>query len=193
MNATQFEVLLYQLRACSEAIKWAQGKDPQTFWDTCPRADWLLWLVGRMVDKEGWPTRKEVVLVACDCAEEALSAIPAGENRPKDAIETARRCARGEATIDEVRSAAAYAEDYAAEASDAAAAAYADDYAADAAADASAYASAAVYHAAYAACSAADYSAAVCAAFSASAGVPQNRLLEIVRKRIPIPFKEESK
>ena len=140
MNAKQFAALLVELNACSEAQEWAGGKSLAVVWKTCKRGDWLLWLCGKMADKPNWPTRKEVVLAACDCAKLALKYVPKGEERPRKCLETVRAWAAGNATIDEVRTAkrdAAYA---AADATDAAyAAAYA---AADAAADAASAAAA---------------------------------------------------
>lgn len=50
-----------------------------------------------------------VVLVACDCAETALRYVPAGADGPRIAIETARAWSRGEATMEDVRVAAAAA------------------------------------------------------------------------------------
>jgi hypothetical protein len=115
------------LGACSEAIAWLEAQDGSLYdaWRRCERGDWLLWLAARVgVD------RRLVVLAACDCAEPALVHVPAGEDRPRVAIETARRWAAGEATLEEVRSAAAYAARAAraaraADAADAADAAYA--------------------------------------------------------------------
>lgn len=138
MNATKFAELLQGLNACSEARKWASGKSLAVVWKTCKRGDWLLWLCGKMADKEGWPTHKEVVLATCDCAELSLKYVPAGEERPRKCIEVVRAWAAGNATLDEVKSArhaadaaAAYAYAYAA--ADAAAAYAVDDAAADAA------------------------------------------------------------
>jgi len=124
MNSKQFAALLVELNACSEAQKWAKGKSLAVVWKTCKRGDWLLWLCGKMADKPNWPTRKEVVLAACDCAELALKHVPEGEDRPRKCIEVVRAWAAGTATLDEVRTArrAAYAAVYA----DAASAAYAD-------------------------------------------------------------------
>ena len=138
MNAKQFSALLVELKACSEAREWASGKSLAAVWKTCKRGDWLLWLCGKMADKPNWPTRKEVVLAACDCAELSLKHVPPGEERPRKCLETVRAWAAGNATIHEVRTAraAAYAATYAAtDAADAAAAsaAYAAAYAADAA------------------------------------------------------------
>jgi len=147
MNAKKFAALLVEINACSKAQEWASGKSLAVVWKTCKRGDWLLWLCGKMADKPNWPTRKEVVLAACDCAELSLKHVPAGEERPRKCIETTRAWASGNATLDEVRTARhsaaaaaadAYAATYAAGA--AARAAYADAayaaYAADAAADA---------------------------------------------------------
>ena len=127
MDAKQFEDLLHELGACSSAVEWAHGKTLHVVWNTCNRGDWLLWLVGKMADKNGWPTRKQLVLAACACAEQALKYVPKGEDRPKKAIQTARAWARGKATIKEVRNAAyaAYAAAYAA--ANAAYASYAAD------------------------------------------------------------------
>jgi hypothetical protein len=156
--------LLRRLNACSEAREWYEGQDSQQAWLDCARGDWLLWIAARLdVD------RTLIVLAACDCAELALRHVPAGEDRPRAAIDTARSWARGEATIEAVHAAAdaaAYASAYAAyaaadaahAAADAAYAAYAATYAARAAraAYAAAYAASAAYAAADAARAAAD-------------------------------------
>ena len=109
MNAAEFSALLADLNACSEAREWAKGKNLRVVWQTCDQADWLLWLVGRMEGIEGWPDRKAIVAVACDCAELALSFVTRGEDRPRLAIETTRKWLRDEATIEQVRTAAAAA------------------------------------------------------------------------------------
>jgi len=138
--------LLRELGACGDAVQWVGNRDLPTAWRECQRADWMLWLCSRMEGREGWPVRQQLVLAACACAETALCYVPAGEGRPKMAIATARRWARGDATVslDDVRK-AAYADDAAA-----AAAAYAAYAAAYAAAAADAAAAAAAAYAAYA-------------------------------------------
>ena len=127
----QHIVTLKRLRACGNAVEYAAKHDTlEAAWNNCERGDWLLWLAAKAgVD------RKLVVSAACDCAE--TSSYLWTDDRPRLAIETARRWVLGEATIEEVRSAAA------------AAAAAAD--AAYAAAAAAAYAAYAAYAAAYAA------------------------------------------
>jgi hypothetical protein len=170
MKSQEFMQLLDSLYACSEAKEWAQGKSFHVFWTTCKRGDWLLWLCGTMAGKKGWPTRKQIVLAACGCAETAPKYVKADEDRPRIAIKTARQWARGKATLQQVRDAAA--------ASDAAYASYVGNavyYAAYAAYyPAAAYASYvgnAVYSAAFAA-AAAVYSAAFAAAAAAAAYYP---------------------
>ena len=141
--------------ACREARSWLNTQtDPHVAWETCERPDWMIWFARRRSVE-----RKVLVRIACDCARTALRFVPEGEDRPRLAIEAAERWTRGEATIDEVRVAAAYAAAYAADtvAFTADAAAYAANAAADAAADAAdaayaaADAAADVAYAAYAA------------------------------------------
>ena len=145
---THWSRRLKALGACKDAVDWAkkQPSFPEA-WASCERGDWMLWLAGTMCDKPDWPTRQELVLVACDCAELSLKYVKKGEDRPRVAIETARKWAKGEATIQEVREArratdaayaAAGAATAAAYAADAVAYATAAAYAADAAADAAA-------------------------------------------------------
>jgi len=193
-SAQRFDELLHDLRACSEARDWARNKDLHEVWVTCERVDWLLWLAGRMAGAPGWPTRNQIILAACACAETALKFVPEGELRPRLAIEAARAFVRGDANIEDVRvarrAAAAYAAAAYAAAADAAYAAAdaADAYAAADAADA----------AAAAAADAADAAAAVAAAAYAAAAdrgkkeetppaQPRAEMLAIVRRELPEP------
>ena len=137
---------LRAMHACSAAVEWAAAQPSyEQAWDACERPDWLFWLLGRTGCDRGL-----LVRAACACARTVLRYVPAGEDRPRLAIEAAEGWVRGEVTVDEVRvardaaayAAYAYADAYAAyAAADAAAAAYAAD-AADAA-HAAAYAAAA--------------------------------------------------
>lgn len=163
-----------RLYACSEATSWVRSQSGSAYdlWRRCDRGDWLLWLASRAgVD------RRLVVLSACDCVEPVLAYVPCDDDRPRVAIETARRWARGEATIDDVCAAYDAARAAAADAADAAdAAAYdaARAVAADAAADAAAYAAAAT--------------AAAAATYAAYAPTYARSLAEsarLVRRRIP--------
>lgn len=96
-----FTEQLQKLCACSEAVEWVNGRGLRKCWQVADRADWMLWLAGKCVD------RKTLVLAACDCAETALKYVPKDEDRPAKAIETTRAWCDGRATIKEVRSAAA--------------------------------------------------------------------------------------
>lgn len=77
------------LDPCFEAIRWLEIQpDPETAWSVCHRADWMLWLTERLgID------RPALVRAACDCARTALKYVPAGEDRPRLAIEAAERWA----------------------------------------------------------------------------------------------------
>jgi len=209
-----------ELGSCGEALDWLRTErhpDLATAWAACHRGDWMLWLAGRVAGPPGDARRVPLVLAACDCAELALVHVPAGEDRPQIAVATARRWARGEATLDEVRTAAdaadAYAAAYAAvdaayyaayaaayAAADAAAdAAYAAAYAADAYAYAAAYAADAAYAAYAAAYAAADaaadaayaaYAATYAAAYAYAAAARADtlaRCADLVRAHYPTP------
>ena len=186
MNAQEFAQLLRKLGACEAARAWAKGKSLAEVWEQCERGDWLLWLCARMLGKEGWPTHPQIILAACDCAETALKYVKLGEERPRIAIETARRFAAGSATINEVRTAAYAAYAAYADAAYAAYAAYAAAaYAADAAYAAYAYAADAAYAAAAYAADAA-YAAAY-AADAAARKKSQTQCADLVRARLTIP------
>jgi hypothetical protein len=175
MDAKKSKLFLQTLGACTEAVEWADGKNLAEAWGSCGRADWMLWLSGRMAGRKGWPTRKQIVLVACDCADTTLHLFekkcPA-DKRPRIAIEKARAWAEGLASIADVRSASFAAAAFAAS-SAASSAAFAAFAAASSASSASA--SAAAFAAAAFAASAASFAAsaasfaAAAAAFAASA------------------------
>ena len=176
MTAKQLESLLEELGACSGAREWQRGKSLAVAWNTCERGDHLLWFAMRMAGRKGWPTRKQVILAACDCAELALAVAPKNEKAPANAISTVRRWARGKATLREVRAAA----DACANAATYAAATYA-------AANTAYYAYAT--YAAYCAANAAAY-AANAAAYAAASGNHLGVLkhcADLVRKRLKIP------
>lgn len=141
---------------CLEARAWLETQpDARTAWETCRRGDWILYQLGhaRGID------RKRLVSVACECARLALRYVPAGEQRPLIAIETAEAWCRGEATMEQLKQAREAANCVgtavgALAATAAVDAAYADAAYADAAAAAD-YAAASAAAAAYASASAA--------------------------------------
>ena len=164
---------LVELNACSEAVDWCRTQpDLATAWAACERADWMLWLAGRLSGPAGDPRRITLALACADCAE----TVP---QSPGDAecLRVVRAWASGTVDIDEVRTASASASSaaYAAAADDAAAAAA---NAADAADDAAA---AAAYAAAYAAAAYADD------AWPAAKTAHLKSMCEIVRRHYPEP------
>jgi hypothetical protein len=144
INTTDAIALLRRIDACDgpgEAMPWVEAHahlSPEQLWHACPRGDWLLWFVAQ-IDLD----RRYVVAAACACAQGTLHLVPAGEDRPRIAVDTAIRWTQGQATLEEVRSAARAAAAYASytAAYAAARAAYASTSAAAYASDAAAYAS----------------------------------------------------
>jgi hypothetical protein len=130
-----------------------QDCNAKELWNCCERGDWLLWIATKLeVD------RKHVVKAACECAKSVLHLVPEGEERPRKAIEIALEWTEGNASLEDVRSAAAAAYAAATHANAHANASYAASYAAYAARYSAAYAVvyAAAAHAAYASAYAAD-------------------------------------
>ena len=98
MDNAKLKTWLKSLGARCEALEWVGNRALVTAWTECPRGEWLLWLAAKAgID------RKQLVMAACATAREALQFVPAGENRPRIAIETAEAWCRGEATIEQVR------------------------------------------------------------------------------------------
>jgi hypothetical protein len=182
MKNEELRQFLASRDACQPAMDWLGDRNSDQMWADCERPDWMLWWAGHVVP------RQELVLAACDCAETALRYVPQGEHRPRLAIETARRWAGGQATVEEVRSAAyaAYAA-YAARAACAAARAADAAYAADAACAAARAARAA--DAADAACAAAAAACAARAAYAAYAACAADaayaEMCRLIRTRWP--------
>ena len=160
-----FAEKLRRMGACGEAIAWVGERTLEQAWAECKNPHWMLWLASRAtVDA------RETVLCGCEIARTVLHLVPGGEARPRVAIETAEAWCRGEATAEQVYSAAraaAYA-----------AAARADADAAYAAARAAAYAA---YAAARAAAVVAD---AAHAAYADAKAASLVRSAEMVRARI---------
>jgi hypothetical protein len=132
---------LIRLGACKEAVAWArQHRSLAAAWEVCKRGDWMLWLAGRCSGEPLSDGRRKLVLATCECARLPLPHVPAGEDRPRLAIEAAEAWARGTGSVEAMRyasSAAAYAA--AAAAANAAAAAAAANANAAAAAAAACY------------------------------------------------------
>ena len=169
IDNTKLVEILESRHACDPALEWLEQRNSDEMWEHCERPDWLLWWAARHVP------RKELVLVACQCARLALPYVDAGEIRPIKAIETAEAWTRGEVELEEVKG-AANAAYYAANAAYYAARAAADD--AHAAALAAANAAARTADAAYAA-PAADPAAYV------TRTAAQSRMCEIIRQQWP--------
>lgn len=147
--------------------------------------DDALWCLRALDDRYQGPIR----LLACDFAEQALKYGHEGEDRPRQAIETARKYARGEATAEELAAARAAAW----EAARAAAAAAWVIGAADAARAADAAAAADAARAAADAARAARAADAARAAVRAAADAAWEEQARIFREWLECMDKEPSK
>ena len=164
-----FANYLVRIGACAEAVEWVGARTRAQALRDCERADWMLWLLFTEAGQPGRPTIQTAYLCTCDCAETALRYVPAGEDRPRLAIEARRRWCAGEATDAEVDAAGAAASDAAEAAARAAAVAAAKSADWDAASDA-----------AWAAARAATTAAAGNAAWSAA----HKRMANLIRARL---------
>jgi hypothetical protein len=99
----ELSTILIRTGACLDARIWAKTQpDLGTAWRECKRSDWMLWLIARTTLNQDDPRLR---LMACDFAEAALIYVPVGEDRPRQAIEVARRFAAGDATREELSAA----------------------------------------------------------------------------------------
>jgi hypothetical protein len=181
MRNTELIKQLTDFKACEDAIQWVRDNKYtlKEAWAKSKRADWLLWYMCRTE----MATQKERIHIICDCAATALKYVPKGEDRPRLAIEAARKYADN--PTEENRNATYAAANAATDAAYAAdAATYAAAYAADAATYAAAYAAA---HAATDAAYAAD--AAHAAAYAAAyAAYPKAhiKMCRMIRRKINV-------
>ena len=116
----KFQDYLKSIGACQDAVDWVGDRDPQTAWAECHRPDWMLWLD----EKLNLLTDKQRRHFACDCAEAVLPIFEnqcPNDDRPRKAIEVARRFANGKATDEERAAAWAAARDASRDAAGAAA------------------------------------------------------------------------
>ena len=112
---------IVNINACEGAVGWCRTQpDPAAAWQACERADWMLWLAGRLSGQVGDPRRVTLALACADCTD-TVPQSPIGA----ECLRVLRAWASGEATIQCVRTAAAAASSAAYAAAAASAAAYA--------------------------------------------------------------------
>jgi len=89
---TELQGHLKSLGACPEARLMAGERAPQQAWDECDNPAWLYWWACRTNRN----TESMIILSSCDVARMVLHLVPAGEDRPRLAIEAAERWAKNQ-------------------------------------------------------------------------------------------------
>ena len=101
----KFTEALNNMEACADAVEWVGKRGLKRAWRECDRPDRMLWLLGEMAGRKGWPTKDEIVLLACSFAEDCADNAGKWEPVCRETIAVVRRFVAGEATRDELSAA----------------------------------------------------------------------------------------
>lgn len=105
MDTAGFVEKLKLLGACDEALEWvATQPDAETAWETCPRYEWMTWLL-RALCFRGCVKSHTMALVAVHCASKAASGIQEHEGCVHETLETVRKWVLNGVGLCEVREA----------------------------------------------------------------------------------------
>jgi hypothetical protein len=78
------------------------GRSLVEIWEQCPRADWLIWLCGKMAGNDGWPTRLLIALAVCAVANAVQMDTPTSEESPRELMEISKKWEMGQATVQQL-------------------------------------------------------------------------------------------
>lgn len=94
--------LLKKLLACCEARDWLHNSrfEPESAWNQCPEADWLLWLARKLKIE-----KKQIVFALYECVRAISHLIPEDEERPQELLKPVERWLAGEEVSEEEREA----------------------------------------------------------------------------------------
>ena len=98
---TRLENKLITLSACHEAMFWAETQKCsfKESWNKCERADWMLWLLGRL-----YADGNKIVLASCKIARRAIRKhVPKENYVPLKVIEVTEDYINGNSTYDDVK------------------------------------------------------------------------------------------
>ena len=101
-----FIAQLIKLHPCPQSIAWIGLRTLREAWEECDRADWMAWLIGKLLPRE------VAIPAFCACARILLHRVPVGEDRPRVALDLAEAFARGEVAVLQVREAVIAAFEY---------------------------------------------------------------------------------
>ncbi len=101
--------VLKSLGACKGSVEWAQryGTDRLRAWQECPRADWLLWLLGRLNQGGPWSDLRKPLVACCLDVAATVQHLWPQQHRASmaDAVAVLRRWTNGQATTAEAQQA----------------------------------------------------------------------------------------
>jgi len=94
-KATKAEVIHFMdcLSVCNQSMLWLTDHEYSTSkeaWDDCDRADWMMWLLKTMAKHKMWPSRKDVLLLSCDCVEFGYQYLPRKEKTVQKIVNNIR-------------------------------------------------------------------------------------------------------
>jgi hypothetical protein len=61
MDAVTFQTFLKSHNACAPGYNFAAGKSLLTFWESCERPDWMLWVLHHLRNTAGYPNVSQIV------------------------------------------------------------------------------------------------------------------------------------
>jgi hypothetical protein len=103
---------LKEMDACAQALAYLEKQSSyQEAWENCTRGDWMLWLLGKVLDEGNEVEFRRLTLAKARCSKLVIDLIC--DDYSKKAVEVAEKFGLGEATREELDSAAADAYAYA--------------------------------------------------------------------------------
>ena len=102
MTRSEFLAWLKGKRPGKAVLGWARGTpgEPEALWNAFSDGGWMLWVAGK-----AGVERRLLVQAACACARGVVERVPAGEDRPRRALEAAEAWTRGEVGLEAVQKA----------------------------------------------------------------------------------------
>src|SRR5690348_9539832 len=100
------------LNPCLSSRQWIRDNKHQSvqwFWDNCPDADWMNWLlIKTKIGEIDSPERKKLILCYCEIARFAMDDVKYYRDKARLLIDMVEKYCKGKATLKDVGEAASY-------------------------------------------------------------------------------------